>query len=86
MTAVRAFSVETKAAKVARLQSEWLSGAAHHLFKLNVFDITDPQEVSQAYELAETLWEGSENADFEDAEEWLSAEDAVDEELTYWGD
>lgn len=86
MTAVKAFTVETKAAKTARLQSEWLASAAHYLFKLNVYDITDPQEVSQAYELVETLWEGSENADFEDASEWLSAEDAVDEELTYWGD
>lgn len=86
MTAVRAFSVETKAEKLERLERLWLQEAAGYMFSKSIFDGTDVQEISQAYELAETLWENSDNADYADTESWITPQEAVDEELTYWGD
>jgi hypothetical protein len=85
MTAVRAFVVETKADKLERLTTEWLQEAVGYMFTLKMYDGVDPQEISQAYELAETLWENSDNAGLS-FEDWLTPEEAVDEELSYWGD
>lgn len=86
MTAVRAYSIETKADKAARLEKEWLKEAAGYMFKLNIFDGTDVKEIADAYQLAETLWENSDNMDAPDWGNWMTPKEAVDEELTYWGD
>lgn len=84
MTAVRAFSIETKADKLVRLEKEWVQEAAGYMFRIKLYDGVDPQEISQAYELAETIWENAEQGD--NPEVWITPKDVVDEELTYWGE
>lgn len=63
-------------------QQEWIQAAVNHFFKLSVFAA---EEAAEAFELAEGLWDNSDNH-LHDHAPWISPEDAVDEELTYWGD
>lgn len=63
-------------------EQEWVQAAVNHFFKLGVFSAA---EADQAFELAEGLWDNSDNKLYDHAQ-WISPEDAVDEELTYWGD
>ncbi|ATN92889.1 hypothetical protein QGX11_gp126 [Pseudomonas phage PPSC2] len=86
MTAVRAFTVETKADKLERLSKEWVQTAAGYMFAIGLYSGVDPQEISQAYELAESLFEGSKNIEEANLDNWITPKESVDEELTYWGD
>ena len=61
--------------------SEWLAAAVAYMMELKVYT---EHENLQAYNLAETLWENCGNDDTEFNR--VSAKDAVDEELTNWGD
>lgn len=85
MTAVRAFSVETKADKDERLKREWIQRGVGYTFAIKLFDGTTLQEIADAYNLMESLWDSSDN-DKNPVDSWLTPEESVDEELTYWGD
>lgn len=63
-------------------QQEWIQAAVNHLFKLGVFAA---DETDQAFEVAEGIWDNSDNH-LRDYELWIGPEDAVNEELTYWGE
>lgn len=65
-------------------RNEWITTAISYLMKLGVYA---QEEFEGANELAETLWGGSNNEHYLSDQSMLtSAVDAVDEELTYWGD
>lgn len=66
-------------------RNEWINAAINYLMKLGVYA---PDELEGANELAETLWEGSDDDQYCDSAHAIRvcAEEAVDEELTYWGD
>lgn len=64
-------------------RNEWIKAAINYL----MLGVYAPDELEGANELAETLWEGSDNDQYwNDHALRVCAEDAVDEELTYWGD
>lgn len=74
----------TRQERLDAARAEWIQSAITYLFKLGVYA---PDELEGANELAEVLWDGSDNEDCaDDLTLFVSAEHAVDEELTYWGD
>ena len=80
MTAVKEVAFETRSDRQARIRKEWIADAVGYLIGLGVYA---QEEVEQAYELADNLhW----HAKDEGGEMMYDAKEAVDEELTYWGD
>ena len=66
------------------IRTGWVQQAIDYMLEIKLYS-TD--ELEGARELAETLWENSDNEDiFKDCTQLFSAKDAVDEELTYWGE
>lgn len=84
MTAMISAKATTRQERLEAARTEWIQAAINHLLKLGVYA---PDELEGANELAEMLWDNSDNEDcFDDHALFMSAVDAVDEELTYWGD
>lgn len=84
MTAMVSVKATTRQERLEAARAEWIQTAMAYLLKLGIYA---PDELEGANELAEILWDGSDNEDyFDDHALFQSAEDAVDEELTYWGD
>lgn len=84
MTAMVAVKATTRKERLEAARTQWIQEAIDYLFKLGVFTAG---ELEDANSLAESLWDNSDNEDyFEDHVHFLGAADAVDEELTYWGD
>lgn len=84
MSAVRAFKVATRQERLDAFRTQWIQEAIDYLYKLGVYA---PDELEGANELAETIWENSDNEIyFEDHALRYSAVDAVDSELSYWGE
>ena len=66
------------------IREGWIQQAVDYLLKLGVYL---PGEAKGARELAETLWESSDNElIFKEGTHLSDPEEAVDEEMTYWGD
>lgn len=66
------------------IRTAWIQQAVDYMIELSLYS---PDDLKGARELAETLWESSDNEDvFMDCTRLFTAKDAVDEELTYWGD
>lgn len=84
MTAMVSVKATTREERRNKSRNKWLEDAVAYLIKIGVYA---PDELEGANELAEILWDSSDNEDyFDDHALFQSAEDAVDEELTYWGD
>lgn len=84
MTAMISATATTREERRNKSRNKWLEDAVAYLIKIGVYA---PDELEGANELAEILWDSSDNEDyFDDHALFQSAEDAVDEELTYWGD
>jgi hypothetical protein len=84
MTAMISVKATTRQERLEAARTEWIQEATTYLFKLGVYA---PDELEGANELAEILWDSSDNEDyFDDHANFMGAVDAVDEELTYWGD
>lgn len=61
---------------------EWIADAVCYMIMIGVYA---QDEIYDCLCLAETLWDNSENEDYPE-DSWLSAEYAVDEEMSYWGE
>ncbi|QNN99975.1 hypothetical protein phiPsa267_009 [Pseudomonas phage phiPsa267] len=80
MTAVKAVAFETRSERQLRIRKEWIADAMTYLFAIGIFA---QEEISDCYDLADNLhWHSKD----EGGEMMYSAKEAVDEELTYWGD
>jgi hypothetical protein len=66
----------------AMMEADWLATAVDYMIEIKLCSDT-PLQRHRAFELAQTLWDNL-NEDDEFAQ--VSPKDAVDEELTYWGD
>ncbi|UAW53462.1 hypothetical protein QGX15_gp014 [Pseudomonas phage psageK4e] len=80
MTAVKAVTFVTRSDRQAAERKEWIADAVAHMISIGLYA---QEEVDQAYELADNLHYHSKD---EGGEMMYSAKEAVDEELTYWGD
>lgn len=84
MTAMVSVKATTREERRNKSRNKWLEDAVAYLIKIGVYA---PDELEGANELAEILWDSSDNEDyFDDHAMFQSAKEAVDEELTYWGD
>jgi hypothetical protein len=85
MTAVVSVKATTREERLIAARNAWIQEAMNYMFKLGIYDAIE--EAEGANELAEILWDGSDNEEFfDDHTLFMSPSDAVDEELTYWGD
>lgn len=80
MTAVKEVSFVTRSDRQAAERKEWIADAVGYMISIGFYA---QEEVDEAVCLAETLH--YHNLD-EGGEMTYSAKEAVDEELTYWGD
>lgn len=80
MTAVLKVQATTRSERLAAERREWLADAVAYMISIGLYA---QEEVDQAYDLAENLHyhllDGLGEMEY-------SAKEAVDEELTYWGD
>lgn len=84
MTAMVSVKATTRDERFNAYRNEWIQTAVNYLLRIGVYA---PDELEGANELAETLWESSDNDEFWNDEALrLCPEDAVDEEMTYWGE
>lgn len=84
MTAMISAKAETRKERYDRIEAEWINEAMAYLLALGIYA---PDELEGANELAESLWDNSDNRCLiDEPDHFLSAKEAVDEELTYWGD
>lgn len=67
------------------MKTRWKADALAYMHELKIFDFTILSECADAVQLAESLWDNSENDLFDHAM-WIDPKEAVDEELTYWCD
>lgn len=72
--------VETRSERQQREREQWIEEATHYLIKLKVYDLL---EYSDARDLAASL---EFHARDEGGEHMYTAKEAVDEEMTYWGE
>uniref|UniRef100_A0AAU6VY91 Uncharacterized protein n=2 Tax=unclassified bacterial viruses TaxID=12333 RepID=A0AAU6VY91_9VIRU len=79
MTAVINVSAETRSERIAREQKEWIADAVAYMIMIGLYA---QEEVYEALYLAEILAEEG----CRDGEIVFTAKEAVDEELSYWGD
>lgn len=80
MTAVKQVAFESRSDRQAREAKAWVEEAVTYMLAIGLYA---QEEISEAVDLAENLhwW-----ARDEGGEMMYSAKEAVDEELTYWGD
>lgn len=80
MTAVKAVAFETRSDRQARIRKAWIADAVAYMISIGLYA---QEEHEQAYELADNLhWHYKD----EGGEIYDTPQDAVDEELTYWGE
>lgn len=81
MTAVKSVSAETRLERMAREREAWLQEAINYMIELELFEPSTGTP-PWAIQLAETLYEDSIGlAGIE-----CTPKEALDEEMTYWGD
>lgn len=80
MTAVKTVAFESRSDRQNRERVVWVAEAVAYLIALGVYA---PDELEGANDLADNLWWYARD---EGGEMMYSAKEAVDEELTYWGD
>jgi hypothetical protein len=80
MTAVKEVSFVTRSERQAAERREWIADAVGYMIGLGIYA---QEEVYDCFALAESL---EYHARDEGGELMFSAKEAVDEELTYWGD
>lgn len=80
MTAVKYIQAVTRSERQASEARAWIADAVGYMISLGLFA---QEEVGDAIDLAESLHYHYRD---EGGEMTLSAKEAVDEELTYWGD
>lgn len=78
--ATKTIVVESRHERQAREQKAWIEEAVSYMMQIGLYA---QEEVEQAVDLAENLHYHYKD---EGGEIDISAKDAVDEELTYWGD
>lgn len=71
---------ESRSDSQARERKAWIADAVAHMIMIGLYA---QEEVYEAVDLAENLHYSNRN---EGGEMMCSAKEAVDEELTYWGD
>lgn len=62
---------------------QWVDRAVNYMLSIKLFDATKQNEVDDAYQLAETLFENDVDSNGNCLYDPI---ESVDEELTYWGD
>jgi len=72
--------VETRSERQKREREQWIRNATDYLIELKVYDLL---EYFDARDLAESL---EYHARDEGGEHMYTAKEAVDEEMTYWGE
>lgn len=80
MTAVKEVTFVTRSARQAVERMEWIADAVAYMISIGLFA---QEEIYDCVALAESLHYHSKD---EGGEMMYSAKEAVDEELTYWGD
>lgn len=64
----------------ARERRSWIAGAMAYMFEMRLFSAS---QYNQCQDFAETLWFANRN---EGGEMMNTPQEAVDEEISYWGD
>ncbi|UAV89609.1 hypothetical protein [Pseudomonas phage COT4] len=80
MTAVKYVQAVTRSERQAAEAREWIADAVGYMIMIGLYE---QKEIYDAVDLAENLHYHSRD---EGGEIMYSAKEAVDEELTYWGD
>lgn len=80
MTAVKHVQAITRTERQVAERKEWVAEAMTYMFSLGIFA---QEEISDCHYLAHSLHFSARD---EGGEMMYSAKEAVDEELTYWGD
>jgi hypothetical protein len=80
MTAMTGAQFETRSDRQAREHRDWVATGVAYLIGLSIYAV---EEQDEAKDLMECLWWDSRD---EGGEMMCTPQEAVDEELTYWGD
>lgn len=72
--------MESRSERQAREKVEWITQAVEYMLEIRLYS---PEERNYASHLADSLWYHSRD---EGGEMIYNPQEAVDEELTYWGD
>lgn len=79
MTAVISVKAKTRKERQDEERREWIADAVQYMIMIGLYS---QDEVYEAVDLAENLHYSNE----EGGEIYQTAKEAIDEELTYWGD
>lgn len=78
MSAFVEVSAITKAKKIEAHRNRWIDEATQYMGQLGMFNLEIEKEYVDAYQLAESLFDTNDIG--------TTAKEAVQEELTYWGE